>query len=55
MNDSSNFVVKFEKKATKKGKYYYFNIPIRLISSEIVEPEIEYEIRIFKKEPQSAS
>lgn len=47
---SEKFVVKFEKKATKKGKYFYFNIPIAFVRSKIIDPEIEYEIRVFKKE-----
>jgi len=50
MNDSDNLIVKFERKPTKKGKYYYFNIPIQLIHSEIITPKVEYEIRIYKIE-----
>ena len=42
------FIVKFEKKSTKKGRNYYFNIPIQLIRSEIIDPEAKYEIQIFK-------
>ena len=45
---SENLTVKFERKATKKGKYYYFNIPIQFIKSEIIDPNIKYEIRIYK-------
>jgi len=46
--DSENFIVKFKRKSTKKGKYYYFNIPIQLIRSEIVNPNEKYEIKIYK-------
>ena len=46
--ESKEFIVKFEKKSTKKGGNYYFNIPIQLIRSDIVDPEIKYEIQIFK-------
>ena len=46
--ESKNFVVKFKNKPTKKGEYYYINIPIQLIRSEIINPNVEYEIRIFK-------
>ena len=53
MNDSNSFVVKFTKKPTKKGKYYYFNIPIAFISSEIISPNEKYEIRVFKKKENS--
>ena len=42
------FVVKFTKKPTKKGEYYYFNIPIQIIRLEIIDPTIEYEIKIYK-------
>jgi len=45
-----NFVVKFRKKSTKKGKYYYFNIPIQLIRSEIVNLNTKYEIQVYKIE-----
>ena len=48
MNDSKNFIVKFKRKPTKKGKYFYFNIPIQLIRSEIINSKVKYEIRIFK-------
>lgn len=56
MNDSENFVVKFERKPTKKGRYYYFNIPIQFIHSEIINPNFTYEIRVFiqKKEISQA-
>lgn len=42
------FIVKFEKKATKKGGNYYYNIPIQLIRSDIIDPEVKYEIQVFK-------
>ena len=45
---SKNYIVKFRKKSTKKGNNYYFNIPIQLIRSEIINPELKYEIRIFE-------
>ncbi len=45
--DSKNFVVKFTKKPTKKGKYHYFNIPIQLIHSEIINPNVEYEVQVY--------
>ena len=45
---SKDFVVKFRKKPTKKGNNYYFNIPVQLIRSEIINLEVEYEIRIFE-------
>ena len=35
------------KKPTKKGKNYYFNIPIEYIRSGKINPEKEYEIQIF--------
>jgi len=47
MNDSENFLVKFKRKPTKKGKYYYFNIPIQLIRSEIIDTNIKYEIQVY--------
>lgn len=50
MKESRDFLVKFKRKPTKKGKYYYFNIPIQLISSEIIDPAEKYEIRIYKIE-----
>lgn len=46
--ESKEFIVKFEKKSTKKGKNYYFNIPVQLIRSEIIDPEEKYEVQIFK-------
>jgi len=51
MNDSNNFVVKFLRKPTKRGKYFYFSIPIQLIRSEIIDPAEEYEIKIYRKKP----
>ena len=35
------------KKPTKKGKNYYFNIPIEYIRSGKINPEKEYELQIF--------
>ncbi|MFX0023911.1 MAG: hypothetical protein ACFE9S_16410 [Candidatus Hermodarchaeota archaeon] len=35
------------KKPTKKGKNYYFNIPIEYIRSGKIDPEKEYELQIF--------
>jgi len=49
MNDSNIFIVKFERKPTKKGKYYYFNIPIQFLHSKIISPDTIYEIRVFVK------
>lgn len=46
--DSENVIVKFKRKPTKKGKYYFFNIPIQLIHSEIVNLNEKYEIKIYK-------
>ncbi len=42
------FVVKFEKKPSKKGENYYFNIPIQLFRSEIINSKLEYEIQVFE-------
>ena len=50
--EPKEFIVKFEKKSTKKGRNYYFNIPIQLIRSEIIDPEVKYEIKVFKKEKE---
>ncbi|MFX1375412.1 MAG: hypothetical protein ACFFA0_06345 [Promethearchaeota archaeon] len=36
------------KKPTKKGKNYYFNIPIEYIRSGKINPEKEYELQIFE-------
>ncbi len=36
------------KKPTKKGKNYYFNIPIEYIRSGKINPEKEYELQIYK-------
>ncbi|KKL62223.1 hypothetical protein LCGC14_2187360 [marine sediment metagenome] len=35
------------KKPTKKGRNYYFNIPIEFIRSGKINPEKQYEIKIF--------
>lgn len=35
------------KKPTKKGKNYYFNIPIEYIRSGKINPKKDYEIQIF--------
>ena len=35
------------KKPTKKGKNYYFNIPIEFIRSGKINPDNEYELQIF--------
>ena len=48
MSDSKDFIVKFKRKPTKKGRYYYFNIPNQFILSNIIEPKSEYEIKIYK-------
>ena len=48
--DSKDILVKFKKKPTKKGKYYYFNIPIAFIKSEIINPNLTYEVRVIKRE-----
>ena len=51
---SENLVVKFERKPTKKGKYHYFNIPIQLISSEIIKTSEKYEIKVYEIKPKSS-
>ena len=48
-SEKDDFIVKFMKIPTKKGENYYFNIPIQFIRSEIIFPDVEYEIRIYKK------
>ena len=35
------------KKPTKKGKNYYFNIPIEYIRSGKINPKKQYELQIF--------
>ena len=35
------------KRPTKKGKNYYFNIPIEYIRSGKINPEKEYELQIY--------
>ena len=45
MDDSQ--ITTLIKKPTKKGKNYYFNIPIEYIRSGKINPEKEYEIQIF--------
>ena len=48
MYEIKKLCCKIQKKIDKKGNNYYFNIPIQLIRSEIINPVIKYEIRIFK-------
>ena len=35
------------KRPTKKGRQYYFNIPIEFIRSGKINPKKEYELQIF--------
>ena len=35
------------KKPSKKGKNYYFSIPIEFIRTKKIDPEKDYEIQIF--------
>ena len=55
MKNLKDFVVKFTKKPTKKGKYYFFNIPVQFIRSEIINPDLEYEIKIYSIKPNQKS
>ena len=35
------------KKPSKKGKNYYFSIPIEFIRTKKIDPEKDYELQIF--------
>ncbi len=35
------------KKPSKKGKNYYFSIPIEFIRTKKIDPEKDYELHIF--------
>jgi len=41
-------IYKIIKKPTKKGKNYYFNIPIEFIRNERINPDKKYEIIVFE-------
>ena len=41
-------VYKIVKKPTKKGKNYYFNIPVEFIRSGKIDPKKEYEMLVYE-------
>ncbi|MFW9875254.1 MAG: hypothetical protein ACFFG0_19275 [Candidatus Thorarchaeota archaeon] len=43
----SRVITTLIKRPTKKGRNYYFNIPIEYIRSGKISPEKEYELQIF--------
>jgi len=43
----SKLITTLIKKPTKKGKNYYFNIPIEYIRSGKINPDKDYELQIF--------
>ena len=40
------------KKPSKKGKNYYFSIPIEFIRTKKIDPEKDYELKIFSLEQE---
>ncbi len=43
----ANRITTLIKKPTKKGKNYYFNIPIEYIRSGKINPKEQFEVQIF--------